>query len=140
MSTSLYAPLNGKTIAGLLVTKAKQDGILPYAKDCVCVDCGEPACDMDHRDYNKPLVVDPVCRRCNLRRGPAIPLVGAFRTSVRMGSRPYRKRNSVVRVFRAIGAPTDFLNELPNKLTLSHWEEIVPVFEQAYAEYAQRSA
>jgi len=34
-----------------------------------CVDCNAPACDYDHRDYSKPLHVDPVCRRCNLVRG-----------------------------------------------------------------------
>ena len=29
------------------------------------------AYDYDHRDYSKPLEVDPVCRRCNQMRGPA---------------------------------------------------------------------
>jgi formylmethanofuran dehydrogenase subunit E len=38
-----------------------------------CRDCGEPSTDYDHRDYNKPLEVEPVCRSCNLLRGPALP-------------------------------------------------------------------
>lgn len=36
-----------------------------------CADCGNPAEQYDHRDYTKPLAVDPVCRSCNVRRGPA---------------------------------------------------------------------
>ena len=37
-----------------------------------CIDCGARATDYDHRDYLKPLDVDPVCRKCNRRRGNAI--------------------------------------------------------------------
>jgi len=36
-----------------------------------CVDCGVPAMCYDHRAYDVPLGVDPVCYRCNLRRGAA---------------------------------------------------------------------
>jgi hypothetical protein len=36
-----------------------------------CVDCGAPAVGYDHRDYYRPLWVDPVCARCNALRGPA---------------------------------------------------------------------
>ena len=35
-----------------------------------CVDCGNRATDYDHRDYAKPLEVEPVCHRCNMKRGP----------------------------------------------------------------------
>lgn len=38
-----------------------------------CVDCGDPATGYDHRDYRKPLEVDPVCNPCNRRRGVALP-------------------------------------------------------------------
>jgi len=37
----------------------------------MCADCGVPACQYDHRDYSKPLEVDPVCQSCNRKRGPA---------------------------------------------------------------------
>lgn len=37
-----------------------------------CVDCGAPASDYDHRDYGKPLEVQPVCNECNIKRGPAL--------------------------------------------------------------------
>jgi len=36
-----------------------------------CVDCGAPATCYDHRDYSKPLDVEPVCWKCNAQRGPA---------------------------------------------------------------------
>lgn len=55
------------------VRRAISSGALPPAKECTCVDCGEPARHYDHRDYNKALEVQPVCVSCNLKRGPAIP-------------------------------------------------------------------
>jgi hypothetical protein len=36
-----------------------------------CADCGATAQVYDHRDYLRPLDVAPVCRRCNVFRGPA---------------------------------------------------------------------
>ena len=67
---------NGAGAAHVAVGKAVKAGVLKPARECVCVDCGKQACDYDHRDYNKPLDVQPVCRSCNKRRGPAIPLGG----------------------------------------------------------------
>jgi hypothetical protein len=57
--------------ASVLVQRAIRHGHLPRAKECACADCGKSAHDYDHRDYTKPLEVAPVCRACNLRRGPA---------------------------------------------------------------------
>lgn len=50
------------------VAKAVRAGELP-ALGIRCVDCGEPATDWEHRDYDAALKVDPVCRRCNIARG-----------------------------------------------------------------------
>lgn len=68
------------------VQKAKQQGLLPHLILCTCKDCGRwPAQVYEHRDYDKPLEVDPVCQRCNLKRGRAkwtVPerrYVGGFR-------------------------------------------------------------
>jgi hypothetical protein len=48
------------------------EGRLPRLDGSVkCKDCGKPAQVYDHREYAKPLEVDPVCRRCNCKRGPA---------------------------------------------------------------------
>lgn len=57
-----------------VVTKAVKTGEIKKAKECACVDCGKPAIDYDHREYLKPLNVVPVCRSCNLKRGPAIDI------------------------------------------------------------------
>lgn len=37
-----------------------------------CVDCGVRAQCYDHRDYLKPLQVDPVCFSCNKLRGEGL--------------------------------------------------------------------
>lgn len=47
-------------------------GLLPKLSGSVaCVDCERPAQVYDHRAYARPLDVQPVCRSCNSRRGPA---------------------------------------------------------------------
>ena len=51
-------------------TAIKQGKIRP-AHRFYCVDCGQPAKLYDHRDYSKPLEIEPVCRPCNTLRGPA---------------------------------------------------------------------
>lgn len=65
---------NKRVDIGLLASrkvKAQIDaGAMPHPSLCVCVDCGDKARDYDHRDYGKPLDVEPVCRRCNILRGP----------------------------------------------------------------------
>ena len=57
--------------AYLVLRKAIRSGALPPAKECKCVDCGKQARDYDHRSYETPLKVAPVCRSCNQKRGPA---------------------------------------------------------------------
>jgi len=54
------------------VSRSIRLGELKPIDECICVDCGRPAQHYDHRDYNKPLEVDPVCRVCNAKRGHAI--------------------------------------------------------------------
>ena len=65
--------LSGATLAHAAVSRARAAGVLPDPKLTLCTDCGGPAIEYDHRDYNEPLQVQPVCRRCNLLRGRAIP-------------------------------------------------------------------
>jgi hypothetical protein len=55
------------------VRRAVKRGELQPATVFACVDCGKPAQCYDHRDYSKPLDVEPVCTSCNLKRGPAKP-------------------------------------------------------------------
>lgn len=56
-----------------LVNQAKKDGLLPDLStgEYACVDCGLPAFYYEHRDYTRPLDVEPVCPKCNSKRGPS---------------------------------------------------------------------
>lgn len=65
----MYRVISARENAGLLVRNAVFRGILPVVRTLRCVDCGMPATDYDHRDYLKPLDVDPVCKKCNKKRG-----------------------------------------------------------------------
>jgi hypothetical protein len=67
-----WADRVGARAAYKQVNRAIRAGDIPKPTDLNCADCGGPARDYDHRDYNKPLEVDPVCRSCNKLRGPAI--------------------------------------------------------------------
>lgn len=56
------------------VSRAVKAGVLPDLScgEYACTDCGAVACQYDHRDYARPLDVEPVCRGCNYRRGSAV--------------------------------------------------------------------
>ena len=56
------------------VKKAVQAGLLINLKNnnVKCTDCDNRASMYDHRDYTKPLDVEPVCRSCNIKRGSAV--------------------------------------------------------------------
>jgi hypothetical protein len=58
--------------AARAVQRAVRAGRIPSPSQLYCVDCGGFAREYDHRDYGRPLAVEPVCRSCNLRRGPAL--------------------------------------------------------------------
>jgi hypothetical protein len=54
------------------VYKTIKQGLLLSLKSWIiaCSDCNvERATEYDHRDYSKPLLVEPVCHKCNLTRG-----------------------------------------------------------------------
>ena len=65
--------LTGAPLCHSRVASAIRSGLLkhPVRDGLRCADCGCAAVEYDHRDYNEPLQVEPVCRRCNLLRGPA---------------------------------------------------------------------
>lgn len=54
------------------VARAIRLGSLQRPHDFHCADCGGAAIHYDHRDYSQPLAVEPVCRKCNYKRGPAL--------------------------------------------------------------------
>lgn len=60
-------------LAHRYVDIAVRNGDLPKLDGSVaCTDCREPATEYDHRDYKKPMEVEPVCRACNQARGPGL--------------------------------------------------------------------
>lgn len=63
------APVGQRAAAA--VAGAIRRGLLRRPSEFSCTDCGKPATCYDHRDYTKPLDVQPVCRSCNVMRGPA---------------------------------------------------------------------
>ncbi len=73
---SLRNKLNGNERAKWTIRDLIKKGrLLSLSKNYIlCIDCGSRATDYDHRDYNKPLEVEPVCQSCNLKRGRAIPV------------------------------------------------------------------
>lgn len=56
-------------------SKRISKGEIPKAVELTCVDCGKQASVYDHRSYFEPLKVEPVCRACNMARGPALSVV-----------------------------------------------------------------
>jgi len=73
----------------------KLDGSIP------CADCGKPAAEYDHRDYKKPLDVEPVCRHCNQARGP-----GLHRDPIDTAGPRLTIRQRFDRGLRGVPAPT----------------------------------
>lgn len=65
----------GSYDAHRFVRLAIRAGYLAKPETLACSDCGKPATGYDHRDYNRPLDVEPVCRSCNVKRGPAKPFI-----------------------------------------------------------------
>lgn len=59
-----------RKLAGKAASLLKQKETHP-ATCYSCVDCGKQAQRWDHRDYYKPLAVEPVCQGCNWKRGGA---------------------------------------------------------------------
>lgn len=72
-----------------MVAQAKARGELPYLDGSIaCVDCKRwPATVYEHRDYSKPLDVEPVCHNCNMKRGPAFWAIPACASAMTVGQK-----------------------------------------------------
>lgn len=115
----------GEGNAQSAVQQAMRDGLLPRPRTLRCADCGCPAVEYEHRDYNKPLDVEPICRSCNLRRGPAKPLAGCLHRIVAIGAIPYRLRCNAERIFVLMGLDPAPLASYPVHLQSEHWRELI---------------
>ena len=68
---------HGGIRAARIVYLAVRNGELPRIdRTMQCADCGSSAKEYEHRDYNRPLSVEPICRSCNVKRGRAVPWTG----------------------------------------------------------------
>lgn len=60
----------GSRARGKVAYAVKTGKLQSLSKNIIaCVDCGSRAEHYDHRDYDKPLEVVPVCHCCNVSRG-----------------------------------------------------------------------
>lgn len=121
----------GRPAAQNVVAQLKRLGKLDDAKQFPCVDCGRRAVEYDHRDYNRPDDVVPVCRSCNLQRGPAVPVVGSVKRLIDHGRAPYALRASAEKILRSMGIRVDVLQSMPRKLGIEHWRALLPLIEDA---------
>ena len=96
------------------VAKAVRQGVLARLDGSVrCVDCGAPATGYDHRDYARPLDVQPVCRSCNNKRGHAANWERRVGLEVRLKFETAEDRALAARIQRlAIQAERSFLGQL----------------------------
>ena len=120
-------------VAHAEVHRAVRRGLLPKASDLVCVDCGVAAVEYDHRDYNRPLAVEPVCRSCNLFRGPGILPNDFIEYASGKGIVVYVQRERARQLLEAHGKSCDVLCGMPKKLGADHWRLIWPVLARATA-------
>lgn len=117
--------ITGRAAAQSTVAALIRSGSLSHPTNFQCVDCSCPATEYEHRNYNKPEQVEPICRSCNLKRGPAIPLLGSFEKIISMGRIPYVLRCRVKKLLEFVGLPTEILTTMPKRLDMSHWEQIM---------------
>ena len=112
---------SGRAKAGYLVAKAITNGDILHPSKFLCVDCGCKATEYEHRDYNKPLEVEPVCRGCNARRGQAKPLDGFIQKMVSLGFTPFAYKLHMLRLAKIFNYEIHDSHLIPNRLTSEHW-------------------
>lgn len=122
----------GRHAASALVSKAIREGQLKRPAEFACVDCGARAWEYDHRDYNKPLAVEPVCRKCNLNRGPAIPVFACVEGKIGRGIAPYTSAKAFKKLCALMGVP-ELASGIGSRVSVSDWISAWPVMKAAQA-------
>lgn len=117
----------GKDRASRVVHAEISRGAIPHPTNLRCADCDAPAMEYEHRDYNRPLAIEPICRSCNLKRGPAIPMRGAVEAVLARGLVPYTTRRAFEKLCATLGAPEAAHGIERTKLTLEDWRERWPM-------------
>ncbi len=83
------AETDWRMAVGRITHTAIKCGLLPEPLDCRCVDCGRQADCYDHRDYSRPLDVEPVCIACNGHRHRGLMPASKTTADFRQGSERY---------------------------------------------------
>ena len=105
MRSKDHAFLMARRKAMSVVGMAVKRGDIKKAKEYKCVDCGRGGQVYDHRDYDKPLAIEPVCRSCNILRGSAKWTTPKERTVM--------KTKTAIRLAGSAVALTDILGLTP---------------------------
>ena len=74
---SYYAHLIFSMMGGIMNVAKNRNAVAPL-RGLKCVDCKRKATVYDHRRYLAPLVVEPVCHKCNTKRGQAVDMKEAI--------------------------------------------------------------
>lgn len=114
--------MSGQREAVRAVAAAIYSGALPKPADKECVDCGSQAHEYDHRDYNAPLDVEPVCRSCNRQRGHALPAHGFITKFLATGGVPYKRKRLLRPLLNRMGIDAPELDDMPPLLGSEHWQ------------------
>ena len=90
------------TLAHRYVTAAIYHGDLPRLDGSVaCVDCGRAAEEYDHRDYKKPMEVEPVCKACNATGTRLVEQYIELERAMRAAEGHMRERDYIAAIVRA---------------------------------------
>lgn len=119
---SMLEIMSGKRDASRAVAAAVYCGSIPKLSGLSCVDCGSQAHEYDHRDYSKPLDVDPVCRSCNRQRGHALPMQGFIAAALSLGEIPYKRKRLIGPLFKRMGIDAPELSGMPPIIGYEHWQ------------------
>lgn len=94
-----------------MVAAAIKNKDLPVLDGSIkCADCPKPATQYDHRDYDRPLMVEPVCAACNRRRGAGLNGLNGRRRSVRARQEFHRAMKELaLKEGRDIGEAVEWL-------------------------------
>jgi hypothetical protein len=133
---SELTPLQLRRWCSKRVLDATKSGRLPRLKGSgiKCMDCGEPATCYDHRNYYHPLAVDPVCKRCNNKRGPGFPInpISEYQTAAPDGNagRRWSSLEAGISDQHPGYSPRSLLKNMPESSVAEFYDEHWKTWEQ----------
>jgi hypothetical protein len=117
---------SGRSYAQKVIGKAVKNGSIQHPSEFRCVDCNFIATEYEHRDYNYPFNVDPICRICNAKRGIAKPVTNYVQVMISLGFVPYVYKAHMVSLARIFNYEIKNIDLIPKMLTVEHWKIFWP--------------